>query len=240
MEDKYLINNFCIIPDFIWKDKNLNNTEKCLLGRIFALQHNKEGWCFAGNDKLAEEINLSASRTKKIVSKLVSKGYLDRKLIFDTKVLEIEKRLLRVRSGVENSTGGGVENDTGVGLKMTPPRGENDPYRVANRIDNRKERESEKFSDKQMLLNLPDFVIEEMVTKFNCDKKQVIQKGEELYDWSLANGKNKKDWVATLRNAIRKDYGKRLTDRELKQKELEEIRKEYPGLEIVGGGYDGL
>jgi len=95
-----------------------------------------------------------------------------------------------------------------------------------NKINNNKiEREPSQKSNqnKDLLLNLPEPIIQEMITKFNCSKNQVIEKAEALHDWSLSSGKNKKDWIATLRNALRKDYGKKKSYFDLVQEENPDV-----------------
>jgi hypothetical protein len=267
MEDKYFVNNFCTIPDFIWKDTSLNNSQKCFLGRVFSLQWNETGWCYAGNDTLGREVGIKTRNLTKFISSLVNLGYLERKVTYEENSQKVKERLLRVVTPtpsigvgvlVSKSAGAGLQTGRvlvsergGAGLKAS--------YRVDNRIDNRidldiansqqfldnfqistKDKKTKPYNSKEFLTNIDKETIAEMVSKFNCTEKNVIDKGEDLLDYVERKGKKYSDYKALLRGAIKKDYGKRLSDRELKQKELEEIRKEYPGLEIVGGGYDDL
>lgn len=110
--------SWCLIPPEIWEDENLNLTEKCLLGRILALQDSK-GYCYASNNYLAKQLYKSADRISKVISKLVEMQYLSRSIIRDDGG-KIVVRYLRVLGGVwlkttipmvENNYRGIVEND---------------------------------------------------------------------------------------------------------------------------------
>lgn len=66
-------------------------------------------------------------------------------------------------------------------------------------------------SRKDYLLNIPLEDLKDFSLKFNATESQVQLKGQELYDWVESKGKEKtiKDYKATLRTALRKDYGQR-------------------------------
>lgn len=87
-------NNFCLIPPSIWKHPELSLTEKCLLGRIYSLSSEK-GYCYAGNNYLAEEISKSAKTISRVVSKLVEKGFLIREVSRNNNN-QIEERRLKI------------------------------------------------------------------------------------------------------------------------------------------------
>ncbi len=71
------------------------------------------------------------------------------------------------------------------------------------------------------------------MAKFVITEKEIISKAESLYDWHLSSGKKKKDWIATLRNAIRKDFKQRLDRDEYMKNYFEELRKEYPHVQWI-------
>lgn len=70
-----------------------------------------------------------------------------------------------------------------------------------------KERDSKSL--KSYLLNISIEDLQEFSSKFNATESQIQLKGQELYDWVESKGKEKtiKDYKATLRTALRKDYG---------------------------------
>ena len=87
-------NNWCVIPNYIWKHPELSLVEKCLLGRIVALSTEK-GYCYAGNSYLAEELGKTTGSISNIISKLVDKGFLIRDVTRNKKK-EIEQRRLKI------------------------------------------------------------------------------------------------------------------------------------------------
>jgi len=66
------------IPHEILLNKELNAQEKIILGQVVNLQKHKG--CFAGNTHFGEILNLSSDRAGKIISNLVKKGFLFRKI----------------------------------------------------------------------------------------------------------------------------------------------------------------
>lgn len=85
--------SWCLIPPIIWESTELSLVEKCLLGRINALQDEK-GYCFASNDYLAKQLKLSSNRISHIISKLVNSGYLNRQVIYGENKQIIARYLL--------------------------------------------------------------------------------------------------------------------------------------------------
>jgi len=65
------------------------------------------------------------------------------------------------------------------------------------------------YSSPDILLNLGDEIISDLCNKYEVSKSQVIFKAKQLDLWRKSNGKTKKDWVATVENAIAKDYGEK-------------------------------
>jgi len=93
--------------------------------------------------------------------------------------------------------------------------GENNNPQKSPLQDKRKEekiREEKKpESSVEYFINIPPEDIKEFSEKFNIYEKGIIKKGAEMYDWCKGKGKENqyKDFKATLRNAIRKDFGER-------------------------------
>jgi hypothetical protein len=74
----------------------------------------------------------------------------------------------------------------------------------------KKERiKEERDSSSNYLLSIPSNDLAEFTISFICTDRQIISKGQSLYDWCLANGKKYIDYKAFLRNALRKDFGER-------------------------------
>lgn len=64
-------------------------------------------------------------------------------------------------------------------------------------------------SSKDYLLNIPSTDLEEFSGRYSCNKEQVVEKGEALYNWCEAKGENRKNYKAFLVQALIKDFGKK-------------------------------
>lgn len=84
---------------------------------------------------------------------------------------------------------------------------------------------------REYLLNISDKDVDNFSSIFKCSKRQVKEKGEELFDYVKAHGKRYKDYKAVLRNALRKDYGKRPKN---PLSELKEVEIDEEGLKKLG------
>lgn len=92
---------WCLIPPTILKDEELSASEKILIGRVHGLQ-SKIGWCFAGNEHLADSIDRSAGRVANMISDLVTgKEKLDRVVFHHPRSGGVTGRLLRIGSGID-------------------------------------------------------------------------------------------------------------------------------------------
>lgn len=72
------------------------------------------------------------------------------------------------------------------------------------------------------LKNIPDADITEFTTRFDAGEKAIRSKGEDLFLWCESNGRVKRNYKATLLNALKKDFPERKGP--VKQKFKTEIR----------------
>lgn len=82
------------IPAELYLDSTLNPIEKFIIVEVDSLS--KNGECYASNQHFADFIGLSVERTRKIISNLVSNGYLESTIIYHQHTKQVEKRILRV------------------------------------------------------------------------------------------------------------------------------------------------
>ena len=217
-------NDWCLIPPYIWKDSKLSLLEKCLLGRIQALQNSK-GYCYAGNDYLSEQLGKTKNWISKVLKKLEDRQYILREIIYDNKGKILERRVYLLATGIGEKT-------NGVLAKNPIPIGEESKYRIDNReeleetfvLEHTKEDKPEKAI--RYLIAIPPEHIAGFYKTFNCNEKQVVSKGEELYSYCMAKGKMYKDYKHFLANALRKDFGVRKSWDEL-------IKEENPGIVLI-------
>jgi hypothetical protein len=90
------------------------------------------------------------------------------------------------------------------------------------------------------LNDLDENTVQELVAKINCTEQQVRDFAVGVAEQCQIKQYKYADYKLVLRNWLRNKYGKRLSEKEEKLKFLEEVRKQYPGITISGGGYDGL
>ena len=76
------------------------------------------------------------------------------------------------------------------------------------------------------LVAIPEPHVAFFTSEFNCNPKQVENKGKELYSYCKSKGKVYKDYKHFLANALRKDFGVRKSYDEL-------VQEENPGVVIV-------
>jgi len=89
-----------------------------------------------------------------------------------------------------------------------------------------KELRREKDTSQNYLLTIPKTDLEEFTHTFICTDRQVISKGQQLYDYCQSNGKTYKDYKAFLRNALRKDFGDRIEAQQFKPNLPDEMSEE--------------
>lgn len=75
------------------------------------------------------------------------------------------------------------------------------------RIENREKRI---LNTVKYLINIPKEDLQEFTKSFVCTENQIISKGEELYDYCEAKSKKYANYKAFLRNALRRNYSKRV------------------------------
>jgi hypothetical protein len=78
-------------PEIVFRE-DLTISEKYLFGRINGLKHRK-GYCFASNKWLGEQIGLKANTVSSLITNLVKKKLLARKVIRNKDKKVIERRL---------------------------------------------------------------------------------------------------------------------------------------------------
>lgn len=66
-------------------------------------------------------------------------------------------------------------------------------------------------SSPDYLKKIPKEDLKEYLSMSSATEKQVLEKGSELYDYCKSKGRAYKDYKAFLRNALRKDYPKRVS-----------------------------
>lgn len=85
-------NWYIIIPNDVLQDNNLSNTEKILLSLISNLQQSNKV-CTATNKYLSQFINVTPCQVSVLITNLITKKYLCRKVIYNDKKQVIRREL---------------------------------------------------------------------------------------------------------------------------------------------------
>lgn len=86
-----------------------------------------------------------------------------------------------------------------------------------------KEREARPQSSINYLKNIPQTDLFEFMQRFDCSKKALISKGEDLLNYCNSKGKTYKDYKSLMLNALKKDFPERRADDPLKTSVLREV-----------------
>lgn len=113
----------CWIPPEAMGDPELTMAQKVVFGRIRALAEDR-GFCYAGNERLAQELGLSSRQVRRHIGSLASTGYLRRHLERDGRGVVTERQLypLNPQASQHEDTSVPTPGDTSV---PTPDEREN-------------------------------------------------------------------------------------------------------------------
>ena len=80
-------------------------------------------------------------------------------------------------------------------------------------INHKSEIRKDKYASQDYFRTLKDSEeeLEDLTNSFTCTKLQVLNKAEDFLDYCISNGKRYKNYKSALRNALSKDYGRRVT-----------------------------
>ena len=78
-------------------------------------------------------------------------------------------------------------------------------------------------SSSEYLKNIPPTDLFEFYQRFDCSKKGLINKAEELYNYCKMHGKVYKDYKLFMLNALKKDFPERAEDHHIRTSKLQEV-----------------
>ena len=106
---------YAVIPILILQDSRLKANAKLLYGQISALA-SKEGYCWAGDEKLSKDVGISKGSVKGLLKNLENIGYISRET---HNVGGGKLRKIYIHKGANNAT---------QGVKWTVDKGSNAPF----------------------------------------------------------------------------------------------------------------
>ena len=121
-----------------------------------------------------------------------------------------EKKLLKVKENKAYTEWQPNDNQLATQVKLSEVK----------LIKDKETEQSSEHSSLSFLRKIPKEVIDEMVLKFKVEPEQVKLKAEALADYCDSKGRKYKDYMAFLRNALRKDFGERPTPKRKQKYEI--------------------
>jgi hypothetical protein len=103
------------------------------------------------------------------------------------------RKRLKTTTNSRNDSNAGVRNDSNA-------------RRDKNRIEEKRERDTESHLAISYLDSIPEEEIASLMTQSSASKSDVLRKAGDLKDYCAAHGKRYKDYRAFLRNAVRRDF----------------------------------
>jgi len=100
-------------------------------------------------------------------------------------------------------------------------------------INKKPEIRNKKYTSQDYFRTLKDNEeeLEDLTNNFTCTRLQVLNKAEDFLDYCISNGKRYKNYKSALRNALSKDYGRRVT----KDKIPKNTKKYDRAGNVIGG-----
>lgn len=193
-------NYYAILPANVRYDNELTPLQKLLFAEITALS-NKEGYCWASNSYFAELYGVSETHISLCIKKLRQKNYINS---------DIDKK----KGNIRYLTPIKIELNTYLTKVKDPYLTKVKDNIINTNIKNNIEREL------SYLEELPQEDIQYFTREFDLTERQLKNKAEELADYCRAKGRKYSNYKAFLRNAIRKDFKKRVINPYIQRKEL--------------------
>lgn len=189
---------YAIIPADVRYDSSLKPNAKLLYGEITALC-NEKGYCWAGNEYFAKLYGVNLKTISSWISQLVSKKYLDRKMVYKPGTKEIDSRILRlpmpyplpIKNGIPSPQNNGEgetpqnEDVTEQKSKSTPSTKKRIPLHQKAEENNTYEYIHEVFNNNKFLKKNEKFIplVVKWVTYKKQEKNQRYKTVESLTSW---------------------------------------------------------
>jgi len=203
----------------------LSLNEYAIADIIYQLQNNPDslhpGWCYASKKTLGNCIGVSEQAVHSILRKLYDKGYIEKQ--DETKHIRANSNWYNTVILMKNQ----MDKDTKETLATLKKLESNTKETLVghtketlvynNSIDNNINNIERTIS---YLDEMPQEDIQYFIREFDLTEKQLKNKAEELADYCRAKGKRYSNYKAFLRNAIRKDFKKRVINPYVYREEL--------------------
>lgn len=219
------------------EELGLSLNEYALADIIYQLQNSPtskyEGWCYSSKAYLGKCIGVSEQAVHGILNKLYEKELLENEgKVTHNSLIRVTQRwyecVINIKNQIKPNTKESlvstkilkkVEYDTQETLVSDAKETlVNNNKRYNNNINI--------YNNISYLTNLPLEDVKEFTSSFNITERQLKEKAEVLFDYCKYKGKVYKDYKAFLRNAIRKEFGKKRVAEVFTYKEIPEMDRD--------------
>jgi DNA-binding transcriptional regulator YhcF (GntR family) len=190
------------ISDDVWNDTSLSFFERCFIGKITALAQ-KDGMCWAGDERLAQYMTVTPSYIRKAIRKLKKSGHLTVKGYGQSrKLVPNGTSSNRNKFQMEQNLGQMEQLDGTIGTKV----GTIGPHTIEHTIEHTKEPTIEKKQTKKKPKDLEEVV--EAFEKVGAEESEALAFFDyyEANGWTQGRNKPIKDWKAAARGWIRRSH----------------------------------
>lgn len=204
MKENNFIPPFLMIPSCAVQDKELQPTDKFILGAILYFERLKYGYCTASNATLAEIAGCSSRSTNNSIMRLTKRGYITCKYTDSDKTARASiKANVSLSSDTSNNVGV-TSGDVGGYVKQRRGVTSGDVHRENIKKEYKREYKKEKkcVCGEFKNVRLKEEELQKLNEKFGEDNSQLLI--EELSGYIASSGKKYKSHYATLLN-----WGKR-------------------------------
>lgn len=189
------------IPAEIWLNEELTMTDKCVLAEIDSFC-SKNRSCYASNKHFADFIGVSENRISHIISNLIEKGYVNRKIIYKKGTKNIEKRLLSVTRGYCYPQQRGIVTDN----KDT------NTYTNTINIGGEAPKRTKKEFKPPTKEDIQSYITEKIEAGKSEYKNVDVNTFFDYYneaDWHMSNGRKIKSWKQCLITWASREWNKK-------------------------------
>ena len=207
------------------EELGLSLNEYAVADIIYQLQNNPDslhpGWCYASKETLGKCVGISKQAIHSILKKLYDKGYLEKQE--ETKHIRANSCWYNVVISTKNDMNKQGKETLPIVKKVYPDGKESllcdgKESLHYNNISNNNINNIERTIS--YLEEIPQEDIQYFTREFDLTERQLKNKAEELADYCRAKGRKYSNYKAFLRNAIRKDFKKRVINPYIQRKEL--------------------
>lgn len=217
---------FTQIPNMVVNHSTAYEQSLYLIMKRMAGEH---GSCFASLNFLSKKMGIHKTTVSKTIKKL-----LKRKWISEIEHKKVKGGIVRqfvivdlwrlnidlYESGAEMTTNESGAVVIGSGAVVDGSGAQSDTKKNYKEEEKKNTEQSSEHSSLSFLRKIPKEIVDEMVLKFKVEPEQVKLKAETLADYCDSKGRKYKDYMAFLRNALRKDFGERPTPKKKQKYEI--------------------